>query len=145
MNPTIAVSQCVVDASIIMKWFFTEPYSDAARRLVGGKYRILAPDLIYTEIGAILKKRVDASELNDLEATAIVQGLEAMPLQIYHTWSLAPLALDVEKRLQHAVAHCIHLALAIKQDAIFVTADHDFYNFVQDSSLRKHVRWVEQI
>ena len=50
-------NRCVVDASVAIKWFVPEIHSDAALRLRGEAYELIAPDLLILEIGNILWKR----------------------------------------------------------------------------------------
>jgi predicted nucleic acid-binding protein len=51
------IDRVVVDSSVAIKWFVEEPYSVEAHRLLEG-YRdgtltLLAPDLLYAEVGNI--------------------------------------------------------------------------------------------
>jgi predicted nucleic acid-binding protein len=65
-----------------------------------------------------------------------------MPLQLHKTWSLAEDALDIERRLRCKMPDCIHLALAMREDAVYVTGDRDLYRSVQDSALAFNIEWI---
>lgn len=47
----------VVDASVAIKWFIPEIHATAAGRLLEKNLKLLAPDLIFAEIGNILWKK----------------------------------------------------------------------------------------
>ena len=46
--------QHVVDASVVIKWFIDEVYTEAAWRLQAEYYNLLAPDLLWPECENIL-------------------------------------------------------------------------------------------
>ena len=52
------MSLFVVDASVAIKWFLPEIHSDAALPLLAHKHLLHAPDLIFSEFGNVLWKRV---------------------------------------------------------------------------------------
>ena len=55
------MTKLVVDASVAIKWFLPEPLSEEARQILdeyqAGRLSVLAPDLIYAEVGNIVWKR----------------------------------------------------------------------------------------
>lgn len=56
----MADGKAVIDSSVAIKWFVVEPYSDDARRVLNeyqsGTLSLLAPDLMYAEVGNIVWK-----------------------------------------------------------------------------------------
>jgi predicted nucleic acid-binding protein len=52
------VSVFVVDTSLVIKWFVPETQSDAARRWLGASHDYVAPDLLFSETGNIVWKKV---------------------------------------------------------------------------------------
>jgi predicted nucleic acid-binding protein len=52
----------VVDASVAVKWVLKEPDSDAARR-IAEQAELLAPDLLWAELGSLLWRRQRQGEL----------------------------------------------------------------------------------
>jgi predicted nucleic acid-binding protein len=54
------MDQVVVDSSVVIKWFVGEPYSAEAGRILtqyqNGGLSLLAPDLIYAELGNIISQ-----------------------------------------------------------------------------------------
>jgi predicted nucleic acid-binding protein len=45
----------VVDASVAVKWYLSEDHTDAAEKLLDGGFDLHAPELIFTELGNVLK------------------------------------------------------------------------------------------
>ena len=132
----------VVDASIVVKWILPESHSDRARTVARPGNSVLAPDVILSQIGMNLRTRVRLGELLEEEAHDILRVVGLMPLQLHRTWSLAPEALEIERRIRCAMPACIHLALALREDAVYVTGSRDLYCSVQDSTLCEHIEWI---
>jgi predicted nucleic acid-binding protein len=143
--PDPLFSKVVVDASIVSKWFVPERYSEEARRLLTGGYEILVPDLMFDEFTAILRTHIAAGRASSDEADEIRDALRKMPLESHGTWSLAEAALDIERRIPRAIYQCIHLALAVQQQAVLVTSDRKLYKSVRGNSLAAHVCWIEDV
>jgi predicted nucleic acid-binding protein len=55
MSPSESVF--VVNASVVIKWFVPEIYSDRARRLLAATHQYLSPDLLFPEVGNAIWKR----------------------------------------------------------------------------------------
>jgi predicted nucleic acid-binding protein len=139
------VSQYVLDASIAIKWFIPEVYSDAARRLLASNHTFLVPDFFFPEVGNVLWKRVRRSEDTAENARQILADLNAVPVEVYLSQPLMPLALDIALQTDRAVYDSLYLALAITQQCQMVTADEKFYNALKTSSYASNLLWVENI
>ncbi|WP_448268083.1 type II toxin-antitoxin system VapC family toxin [Nostoc sp. DSM 114159] len=139
------MSQYVLDASIAIKWFIPEVYSDAARRLVGSNHTFLVPDFFFPEVGNVLWKRVRRGEDTAENARQILADLNAVPVEVYISQPLMPLALDIALQTDRAVYDSLYLALAITQQCQMVTADEKFYNALKTSSYASNLLWVENI
>jgi predicted nucleic acid-binding protein len=59
----------VVDSSVVIKWFVEEPYVVEAHRILEayetGTLLLLAPDLLYAEVGNIIWKKHRFQGLGD--------------------------------------------------------------------------------
>ncbi len=77
------MSQYVLDASIAIKWFIPEVYSDAARRLLASNHTFLVPDFFFPEVGNVLWKRVRRGEDTAENARQILADLNAVPVEVY--------------------------------------------------------------
>ena len=53
------MSRIVIDASVAVKWFLPEQDSDAARAILHFGHDLLAPDLLYAEVGSVLPVALD--------------------------------------------------------------------------------------
>ncbi|WP_392531123.1 type II toxin-antitoxin system VapC family toxin [Nostoc sp. C117] len=139
------MSQYVLDASIAIKWFIPEVYSHAARRLIGSNHTFLVPDFFFAEVGNVLWKRVRRGEDTAENARQTLTDLNTVPLELYLSQPLMPLALDIAIQIDRAVYDSLYLALAITQQCQMVTADEKLYNALQTSSYASNLLWVENI
>jgi len=139
------MSRYVVDASVAVKWYLPEIHDAPARRLLAGRDALLVPDLIFSEVGNILWKRVRAGQLLEAEAEAVLQSLGALPLAVSPSWPLALSALAIACQTQRTVYDSLYLALAVRESAVMVTADEKFTHAIQATPLTPYVLWVEDI
>jgi predicted nucleic acid-binding protein len=134
-----------VDASVVAKWFFPEEHSSAARRLLSARRTLLAPDLIWSEVGNVVWKRVRRGELTPGEAAELIADLIRMPLRIAPTQGLAAPALELAIASDRTVYDCTYLALAIHRRCRLATADERFVRALARTPLAKHVRHVADL
>jgi predicted nucleic acid-binding protein len=139
------VSLFVVDASVAIKWFLPEVHSDAALRLLAQQHSLHAPDLIFSEFANVLWKRFRKNEISKNEATATLEGLLALHLQVQPSHSLVPLALEVTCGVNRTVYDSLYLAAAIALQFPLVTADARFYRALSKGPFSVHLLWVEDI
>lgn len=129
----------VVDASVIVKWFLTEPGSAEAERLHAEE--TIAPELWISETANALWKRhlrgdIDQAVLEGFAATATAATIETEPIS-----RDIVAALDLARRLRHPVYDCLYLASAVRNETYVVTADRRFFAVVaQDPHLAPHIR-----
>lgn len=80
------MDKLVIDSSVAVKWFVPEPYSGEAQLILNrfqrGTLDLLAPDLLYAEIGNILWKKQRTQGLPANVAEAILQQFRAIPFEI---------------------------------------------------------------
>ncbi len=128
-----------------MKWYLPEIHDVPARRLLTGSEELLVPDLLFSEVGNILWKRVRAGQMVEGEAQTVLTSLGALPLSVSPSWPLVLPALAIACQTQRTVYDSLYLALAVRESAVMVTADEKFYNALQATPLRPYVLWVEAI
>jgi predicted nucleic acid-binding protein len=136
------VTACVVDASVAIKWFLPEIHAADARRLLTGEFEMLAPDLIYPEVGNVLWKRVRSGEITEEEALAVLHSFGAIDLSISPSWPLAAASLVIACESRRTVYDSLYVALAIRERAPLITADERFFNALRGTKLDPHVLWV---
>src|SRR5260370_29529992 len=118
---------CVVDASVVLKWFLPEPDSAAAdfllEKFLIDEVELLAPDLMLAEAASALWKRAMVrKELSANEATLIDRDLLTLPLSLRASVAVAAAALQAALKYNDSVSYALFCALAIEHRRDFVTA-----------------------
>ncbi len=139
------MNRFVVDASVAVKWYLPEIHDVPARRLLTGNKELLVPDLIFSEIGNILWKRIRSGQMLETEAIAVMESLGVLPLKVAPSWPLVLSGLAIVCQTQRTVYDSLYLALAVRENAVMATADEKFYNALQATPLKAYVLWVEDI
>ena len=127
---------CVVDASVVLKWFLPEPDSAAAdlllEKFLNDEVELLAPDLMLVEAAnALWKRAMIRKELSADEATLIYRDLLTVPLSLSPSGAVADAALQAALKHNHSVYDALYCALAIQRQCDFVTADRTLANKLQ--------------
>ena len=138
------MTMLVVDASVAVKWFLPEIHSQAAERILKSGRKLLAPDLIWAEVGNALWKKVRRDEILPEEANGILRDFLRFPVQTYESKILLPTAWDLAIQSDTSVYDALYLSLAIGQNCPLVTADRKFYETFKKSS-ELWLVWVEDI
>ena len=81
------MNACVIDASVAVKWYVPEVYSEEALHLLAarekGEVQFHVPDLFASELGNILWKKVRRGVLEEKEAREIARQLLAIPMMVH--------------------------------------------------------------
>ncbi len=135
---TITPRDLVPDASVAIKWYTGESHSAEALRFLGADYEMHVPAFFAAECGnVILNKSLQRGEIPITEARAILGKLFTYPLRIHPVDLLAIPAFDLAVgvgRTKHAIYDFLYLALAIRLDCGYLTADRVFYDAMQPTS-----------
>ena len=65
----------VVDASVAVKWFLPEPFSEAAARLLDASCELVAPDLMRLEVGSAFLKALRRGVIGSSDAAGALMRL----------------------------------------------------------------------
>ena len=139
------MTRFVVDASVAAKWFFAEEHSSEARRLLSKSHELLAPDLIWSELGNIAWKKVRRSEITPDEAMGVLGDALQTPLVVTDARFLICSALDLALASGRTTYDCMYLALAIGAKCRMATADDRLFNALASTPLAKHLRHVSSL
>jgi predicted nucleic acid-binding protein len=113
----------VLDASVAVRWFIDVPASERAYRLIASEDRLLAPDLVISEIASALWKAVRFANLAPATAAEAMVAAGAAFHELVSARMLADRALAIALDLRHPVYDCFYLALAEARGSRLVTAD----------------------
>jgi len=139
------VSKVVVDASVAIKWYLPESHTIKASMLFSQTFELYCPDLMFSEIGNILWKRITKGELSHEKAKTIITAVRKVSFNMVNSQPLMLHALDIACKYKRTFYDSIYIALAEKQNCRFVTADLKLYNALKNGPLKKHLLWVEDI
>ena len=142
------MEKVVIDSSVAIKWFIAEPYSSVAHCVLEG-YQLgaltfLAPDLIYAEVGNVVWKKHIHQGLTSIDAQLVLDTFRSMPLVVTSTAELLGEAYRLAVTHQRAVYDTMYLALSLREQCRFVTADEKLVNAIgsQFSNLVWVANWL---
>ncbi|HXG82777.1 MAG TPA: type II toxin-antitoxin system VapC family toxin [Pyrinomonadaceae bacterium] len=125
----------VVDSGVAVKWFVAEDDSPQVLQILrdyrSEKFSFLAPDLLYAEFGNIIWKKVVFNNLDPNDADFAISEFKRI------SFTLSPITLLFDNAYKIAVKHkrtfydSLYLALSVRENCEFVTADEKFYNSVR--------------
>jgi predicted nucleic acid-binding protein len=139
------VTRVVVDASVAMKWFVPEELSTESRQLLATGYELLAPDLIWAELGNVLWKKHRRRELDERTATRLLRDFSRVPIEFHASEHWAEGALELAIRYGVTVYDGLYLALAAGNACRLVTADQRLHRACQGGPLAQVLSWVRDI
>lgn len=139
------MSAVVIDASIAVKWFLPEPHTEAAHRLLVGRRKLLAPDLIWAEVGNVLWKRCRRAEITREVAQSILRDFKRFPIETFAVKPLLEPAWELATQYRTSVYDGLYLALAVGWDCKLATADRSFYDAIKSGPLASIMLWVERL
>ncbi|MBV9470404.1 MAG: type II toxin-antitoxin system VapC family toxin [Abitibacteriaceae bacterium] len=126
------MDKIVVDSSVVIKWFVVEPHSTQAHTILSAyqshSVTLLAPDLLYAEMGNIIWKKNLCQGLDGTDAQVIIDTFNALSLVITPTADLLQDAYRLAITYQRTVFDSLYLALSQREQCNFVTADEKLVN-----------------
>ncbi|MGK9050131.1 type II toxin-antitoxin system VapC family toxin [Neorhizobium petrolearium] len=122
----------VIDASVVIKWVVQETGTPEALSLLKGN-TLVAPELILTECANILWKKTRRGELSAAEAHFAARLIESSDLQLWEMLPFFTASVELAMKLDHPAYDCIYLALALKENFRFVTADESLVRKLRQS------------
>jgi predicted nucleic acid-binding protein len=141
----LAARSAVVDASVAIKWLLPESHSSEALRLLSESYALLAPDLLFPEVGNVLWKRIRSGEIDEAKAAELLHWLTDLPIEIYSAGPLLTAALAIACGSGRTVYDSLYLALAVQERTVLVTADERLSNSLASGPLASHIVFVADV
>src|SRR5437667_10125877 len=121
-----AMSDTVVDSSVVAKWILPEPDSAQAQRLItevaGAGERLIVLDLAFPEVANAIWKRHRQRLITLAEAEAFVTALLSSPVQTESAIRLLEPALKIAVRYDRAIYDALFVALTQQLGLTGVTA-----------------------
>jgi predicted nucleic acid-binding protein len=124
----------VIDASVALKWVLVEPDSDLAVALLDQD--LIAPAFWLIEAANALWRRGQQGQITADQVTDRIVELRNAPVSspVVDDDLLAAASLALE--LGHPIYDCLYLAMAIRENAVVVTADRRFRDAADRSAAR---------
>ena len=111
----------VVDASVAVKWFAPEPFSEAAVALRAAPLH--APDLLAAECANILWKKGRRGDMTWEQVERAIDLLQHADIGLHSTRPLLGKIIEVARVLDHPAYDCAYIATAWLLELPLVTAD----------------------
>jgi len=134
---------CVLDASVVVKWFLDEEGSEAARSLRSADLAVSAPHLLFLEVANVFWKHARKGALEISTGSDVLAALGEAPIEWYEDGALFKEAYGLATELGRTVYDSSYLALAVRLDSVLITADRKFYDAVSASRLASRIVWIE--
>ncbi len=131
----------VLDASVIIKWFSEEEYTNTAieirNKFFKGTYELAAPDLILYEVSNALRFNPKFDEEDVIEA---VNSLFDMGINIIvPTPRVVKSSITMAFKYNITIYDAFYAALAGEIGFTFVTADSKLYQKIKDLKFVRHI------
>ena len=133
----------VVDASVAVKWFVNEEYSDEALKLLSKNDELHAPYILKAEVASALRKYFIRGFISDEHVRESLKILSEIDI-IYHeiSWDLLKDALELSIKNRIMIYDAIYVSLSEKLNLEFITADERLYNSLKDKA---NIRLIQSL
>lgn len=135
----------VVDASVAIKWFLPEHDAAQAARLLDGRFRLLAPDLLWIEVASVLWKVARRGTITANEAQQIITDASAFPVELIESLPLLSSAMQIATKSDRTVYDSVYIALAERERAATITADERLVNALGHTPWAKNVMLLSKL
>lgn len=135
----------VIDASVAIKWFIPEIYSDVALHASRIQAPLHVPAFIQLEVGSVLAKKIRRNELTRNEGDVILKEFRQLPLQYHSDERLFHAGYALALATHQSLYDCLYLALAETIDGAVITADRKFFLTLSNGPYGPRIIWIEDI
>jgi predicted nucleic acid-binding protein len=116
----------VLDSSVAVKWYFEEPGSEAAAKILASGLILHAPELLLLEFDSVVSSEVRKRRISIARMREIRRELRATGLHLFALSDLLDGAVEASLATGKALYDCVYLALAEALVAMLVTAVRRF-------------------
>ena len=138
------MDKLVIDASVAVKWFVAEPYSNEARRVLdnyqSGKASFRAPDILPAELANTIWKKQLFQGLKEADAKDILAAFGRLQVALVPAMALLDDAYKLAITHRRSIYDALYLALSLREKCPLVTADEKFVNALEGS--HSQVTWI---
>lgn len=131
------MDKIVVESSVVIKWFVTEPLSDASRRVLdgyqSGAFTLMAPDLLAAEIGNIVWKKYRFQGLAKEYAEQIITAFRELNIELTSNTELLVETLRIAMTHERTLYDSLYIALSERENCVYITADQRLVNAMSKS------------
>ena len=117
----------VVDASVAVRWYAEDAWTDLANGLLTPEKPLSAPDLIVPELSNALWKLARAGIIADGQAADALARIPSV-VSLVPTANLGARAFAIARTLNHPTYDCFYLALAEAAESPLVTLDRRLFS-----------------
>jgi predicted nucleic acid-binding protein len=133
----------VIDACVAIKWFLPEANYERARHILYRYNSMIAPDLFFIELDAIITKKIRKREIKLYEANELYSEIRTLPVKPVEYKLLSKLAFELSSTLPITLYDACYLALAIEFEQKVYTADLRFFNGMKGTPFEGYVMSLE--
>jgi predicted nucleic acid-binding protein len=134
----------VVDATVILKWYLPEIYSEEARDLLN-RYQVCSSETVVSQVASGLWKRIRTGEVKPNEGKRIMRNLLRLPIRLTPTTSLAANAMDLSTFSTRTFNESQLFVLAMREESKVVTADFHWYTMLSSGKLKSYIAFVNRL
>lgn len=128
------MKEIVIDSSVAVKWFVPQPNSGKAQELLNAyqnsELLLLAPDLIYAEVGNVIWKMSRFQNLVQTDAIAVLEAFRTIEFLITPSSVLLQEAYRFAAMYERTVYDSLYVILSLRRKCPFITADEKLANSI---------------
>jgi predicted nucleic acid-binding protein len=132
---TVTPAEVVVDASVAVKWFITEPGWEAAHALAASRVALLAPDFVLVELASVAAKRLRRGDILRAQADDMVASAAEMFAELPPSPGLRDRAFALAAEHGLSVYDGLYVTLAERRGAPLLTADAKLFRLAEAAGL----------
>lgn len=133
----------VIDACVAIKWFLPETGYKNAGAILRKHNKMIAPDLFFVEMDAIITKKVRQKLTEREDASNIYDEVRNIPFQVVPYTLISKIAFDLSSALSITQYDACYLSVAIEFDQKVYTADKRFFNGMKNTPFKHHMVLVD--